>query len=267
MTKIYPGDPRQRTEAMAGRLPLSVAIITKDEERNIAGCLSSVSFADDIVVVDSGSTDKTVKIAEKLGARVFTEPWKGYGAQKNSAIEKCRHAWVLIIDADERVPEESVPAIVKAIGEDRAQAYSFKRKNYLHGKWMRHSGYWPDSQIRLVDKGRGAFRAAIHERWETDGSVSELDACIDHYGFSGYSDMLKTLNDYSTISAREMHASGRRAGPLSPIVHGVGMFIKIYLIKKGFLDGMDGLVTALTKAGGAFFKYAKLIELEKADKR
>src|SRR4030065_2675338 len=108
---------------------------------------------------------------------------------------------------------------------------------------MRLSGYWPDRQIRLVDKTRGAFRSAIHERWETGGRVADLDACIDHYGFSGYFDMLKTLNDYSTLSAKEMYASGRRAGPLSPIFHGLGMFIKIYLLKKGFLDGMDGLAT------------------------
>lgn len=252
---------------MAGKLQLSVAIITKDEEGNLPACLSSVAFADDIVVVDSGSADDTVKIAEGSGARVFTEEWKGYGAQKNSAIEKCRHGWVLIIDADERVPAGSVPAIEEAVGREGAAAFSFRRKNYLHGRWMRHSGYWPDRQIRLVDRGKGTFRSAIHERWETGGRVAELDACIDHYGFSSYSDMLKTLNDYSTLCAREMYASGRRAGPLSPVLHGAGMFIKIYLLKKGFLDGIDGLVTAVTKAGGAFFKYAKLIELEHADKK
>jgi len=252
---------------MKSKLPLSVAVITKDEEANIAACLSSVAFADDIVVVDSGSADGTVKIAEGFSCRVFVEEWKGYGAQKNSAIEKCRHRWVLIVDADERVPAESVPAIERAIGGEQAQAYSLKRKNYLHGRWMRRSGYWPDRQIRLVDRGKGTFRSAIHERWETVGRVAELDACIDHYGFSGYSDMLKTMNDYSTLCAKEMYASGRRAGPLAPALHGAGMFLKIYILKKGFLDGMDGLVTALTKAGGAFFKYAKLIELENADKK
>jgi glycosyltransferase involved in cell wall biosynthesis len=244
-------------------MPLSVAIITKDEEKRLPDCLRSVSFSDEIIVVDSGSSDKTVQIAEEFGCRVFIQDWKGYGAQKNSAIEKCRNEWVLLLDADERLSVGTAELIADILKAPSADAYTFKRKNYLHGRWIKHSGYWPDLQVRLVNRLRGSFHGAIHERWMTDGPVKELDACIEHYAFADYSDMLKTLNEYSTVIARELYMSGRRANSLSPVLHGTGMFFKIFVIEKGFLDGLDGLVTALTKAGGSFFKYAKLLELQR----
>jgi glycosyltransferase involved in cell wall biosynthesis len=248
------------------KILLSVAIITKDEEKRLPQCLKSVSFADDIVVVDSGSTDRTVVIAKEFGCRVFTEDWKGYGPQKNSAVDKCEHELVLLLDADERVPIEAKEVILKVLQKPEADAYSVKRKNYLHGRWLKHSGYWPDRHIRLVNKTKGSFQSVIHEQWVTNGRVQDLDVHIEHYAFSNYSDMLETLNNYSTIIARELFTSGKRATPLSPLYHGIGMFLKIYFLKWGILDGMDGLVTALTKAGGSFFKYAKLLELQRENK-
>lgn len=248
------------------KIPLSVAIITKNEEKNLSECLKSVSFADDIVVVDSGSTDRTVEIAKEFGCRVFIEDWKGYGPQKNSAVDKCKHEWVFLLDADERVPVETTEIILEVLRKPEADAYSIKRKNYLHGKWLKHSGYWPDRHIRIVHKTKGLFRSVIHEEWVTNGRVQELDAHIEHYAFLNYSDMLKTLNEYSTVIARELFDSGKRATLLSPPYHGIGMFLKIYFLKWGILDGMDGLVTALTKAGGSFFKYAKLLELQRENK-
>ncbi|HYA32028.1 MAG TPA: glycosyltransferase family 2 protein [Thermodesulfovibrionales bacterium] len=244
-------------------IPLSVAIITKDEEARLPDCLRSVSFADDIVVVDSGSTDMTVEIATESGCRIFVEDWKGYGPQKNSAIKKCRHPWVLLLDADERLSPGAQEEIAGVLKVPRSDAYTVKRKNYLHGKWLRHSGYWPDRQVRLVNRERGSFQGTIHETWVAHGSIENLDACIEHYAFSNYSDMLKTLDDYSTVIAGELYASGRQANFLSPLYHGTGMFFKIYLLELGMLDGMDGLVTALLKAGGSFFKYAKLLELQR----
>lgn len=248
------------------KIPLSVAIIVKNEEMNLPECLKSVSFADDIVVVDSGSADRTVEIATEYGCHVFIEEWKGYGPQKNSAAGKCRHEWVLFLDADERVAVETKGVILRVLEKPEADAYRLKRKNYLHGKWMKHSGYWPDRQVRLVNKTKGSFHSVVHEQWVTNGRVQDLDAHIEHHAFSNYSDMLETLNDYSTIIARELFASGKRATPLSPLYHGIGMFLKIYFLKWGILDGMDGLVTALTKAGGSFFKYAKLLELQRENK-
>ncbi len=245
---------------------LSVAVITKDEEKRLPDCLRSVSFADDIVVVDSGSSDRTVEVAKAFGCMVYIEDWKGYGPQKNSALEKCSNDWVLLLDADERVPAKTADLIMEMVKAPSADAYTFKRKNYLHGRWLQHSGYWPDRQIRLVNRRMGVFEAAIHERWTTKGRIEDLNAHIDHYAFSGYHDMLNTLNEYSSVIARELYRSGRRANVLSPVFHGAGMFFKIYFIEMGFLDGMDGFVTALTKAGGSFFKYAKLLELQREKK-
>ena len=245
------------------KTPLSVAIITKNEEKNLPECLKSVSFADDIVVVDLGSTDRTVEITKEFGCRVFIENWKGYGYQKNSAVDKCKHRWVLLLDADERIVIETRELIVKVLEKPKADAYRFKMKHYFHGKWLKHAGNWPDRHIRLADKTKGSFHGVIHEKWTTDGRVQDLDAHIEHYGFSNYSDMLKTLDEYSTTIAGELFASGRRAYPLSPLYHGIGMFFKIYMLEKGFLEGMDGLVIALVKAGGSFFKYAKLLELQR----
>ncbi len=251
---------------MAEKLSLSVAIITKNEETRLPGCLKSISLADDIVVVDSGSTDRTVETAKEFGCRVFVEDWKGYGPQKNSAIEKCKHEWVLLLDADERLAPGTREIIGGVLGNPQADAYAVKRKNYLHGRWLKHSGYWPDRQVRLVNRDRGSFLGTIHEKWTTNGPIEKLDACIEHYAFSGYSDMLKTLDEYSTVIAGELYASGRRANVLSAPCHGIGMFLKIYFLELGLLDGMDGLVTALLKAGGSFFKYAKLLELQREKK-
>jgi len=248
-------------------IELSAAIITKNEEQRLPDCLKSLSFVNEIIVVDSGSTDRTVEIAKAFGCRVYVEDWKGYGPQKNSAIEKCNDDWVLILDADERVTEETREVIIKTLKGPTADAYSFRRKNYLHGRWLRHSGYWPDRQVRLVNKNKGQFQGFIHEKWVTKGHIHGLDAHIEHYAFSHYSDMLKTLNEYSSVVALQLYNSGKRVHVLSPIYHGVGMFFKIYLIEKGFLDGMDGLVTAITKAGGSFFKYAKLLEIQNENKK
>lgn len=248
------------------KIPLSAAIITKDEESNILDCLKSVSFAGDIVVIDSGSTDRTVEIAKEFGCRVFVEDWKGYGPQKNSAVDKCRHEFVVLLDADERVPAETQEVIKKVLERPEAAAYRFRMKHFLHGNWIRHAGYWPDWHIRLVNKTEGSFLGAIHEKWVTRGRVRDLDAHIEHRGFSNYADMLTTLDEYSTVMAGELFAAGRRATPLTPLYHGLAAFFKIYLLQKGFLEGLDGLVIALTKAGGSFFKYAKLLELQRGEK-
>ncbi len=245
------------------RVPFSVAIITKNEEKRLPRCLDGVSFADDIVVVDAGSTDRTVEIAREFGCRVFVEEWKGFGPQKNSAIEKCRHEWILLLDADERVAAGTGNVIAKTLEDPSAAAYRLNMRHFFHGKWIRHCGYWPDPHTRLVNKNRGSFQGSIHEKWLTDGPVHDLNACIEHYGFSNYSDMLKTLDEYSTIISQELFAAGKRVNVFAPIHHGAGMFLKIYLLEMGLLDGIDGLVIALTKAGGSFFKYAKLLELQR----
>lgn len=246
------------------RTPLSVAIITKNEEKNLPDCLRSVSFADEIVVVDSRSTDRTVAIATDLGCRVYVEDWKGDGPQKNSAIDKCSHEWVLIIDADERIPEETKAGIRKLIDKDSgADAYSFPRKNYFHGRWIKHCGWWPDRIIRLVKKSKGRYRSITHGIWATSGTLSRTDLPIEHFSFSAYSDMLKIMEGRSTDMAKELFDTGRRVNAFTPFVHGLTMFIQVYFFKLGFLDGFDGFIIAITRAGGSFLKYAKLLELQR----
>ena len=246
---------------------LSVAIITKNEEKNITDCLKSVSFADDIVVVDSGSTDRTVEIAKQCGCRVFVEDWKGDGPQKNSAIDKCKNEWVLIVDADERIPDETKDEIRSLINRNNsADAYSFPRKNFFHGRWIRHCGWWPDRIIRLVNKNKGRFKSITHGIWVTNGILTKTHVPIEHFSFSCYSDMLNIMEGRSTDMAKELFDVGRKVNVFTPFVHGISMFIQVYIFKLGFLEGIDGFVIALTKAGGSFLKYAKLFELHRGNK-
>ena len=254
---------------MERKLPLSVAIITKDEEESLPACLQSVSFADDVVVVDSGSTDKTVEIAKRLGARVFIEEWKGYGPQKNMAVARCLHEWVLILDADERLSSGAKETIEKAISGNNAgaDAYSLQRKNFLNGRWIKRLGWWPDELVRLVRKDKGSFASLVHEKWTAQGGVSRLNAAIEHHPFTGYEEMLKKLNEYSGLAATELFRSGKRASSLTPFTHGAVSFAKMYFLKLGFLEGFDGFIIAATNAGGSFFKYAKLKELQDRDEK
>jgi glycosyltransferase involved in cell wall biosynthesis len=248
---------------MNNKIPISVAIITKNEEKNLPDCLRSVSFAADIVVVDSGSTDKTVEIAQDFGARVFTQEWKGDGPQKNSAVSKCKHNWVLIIDADERIPSETKSAIIDVLKNQSFDAYSFPRKNFFHGKWIKHCDWWPDETIRLVKKDSGEFKNITHGKWVTEGRIEKLNTPIEHYSFKTYSDMLRVLENRTNETAKELFNEGKRATLFTPFIHGSFMFFKIYILKRGFLNGFDGFVIALTRAVGVFFKYAKLLELQR----
>lgn len=254
---------------MERKLPLSVAIITKDEEESLPACLQSVSFSDDIVVVDSGSKDRTVEIAEKAGCRVFIEEWKGYGPQKNLAVSRCLNDWVLILDADEILAPGARSLFEKAIGkgDPGVTAYSVQRKNFLNGKWIKRLGWWPDDLVRLVKKDQGSFASVVHESWTTRGTTAPLNAVIEHHPFTGYQEMLKKLNEYSGLGAAELFRSGKKAGSLAPFTHGAAMFVKMYFLKLGFLEGFDGFIIAATNAGGSFFKYAKLKELRDRDEK
>ena len=245
------------------KLPLSVIIITKNEEERLPHCLKSVNFAEDIVVVDAGSQDRTIEIAKSFGCRVFIEKWKGYGPQKQSALEKTYYKWVLSLDADERIPPETAQIISQVIQAPKAQAYSFLRKNFFHGKWIKYCGWWPDRVIRLFEKGHGKFEGMVHETWVTEGKIIELNVPIEHYSYENYSQMLKKLDEYSSTRARELYDKGIRVNLLTPFLHGGWMFIRSYFLKLGFLNGLDGFVISFMNAGSSFFKYAKLLELQK----
>lgn len=246
---------------------ISAAIITRDEEKNLPHCVKSLSFADEIVVVDSGSTDRTVETAKNLGCRVFIENWKGYGPQKNSAIKKCKNEWVIVLDADESIPEDTRKKIIEFIEKPGYySALGFRRKNFLHNRWIRSCGWWPDRQARVLKKDSGSYDSIVHEKWVFNdplAKVKEIDEVIEHRPFDSYHEMLIKLNDYSKLNAIKLFEKNKRASILDPFTHGISMFFKSYILKKGFLDGMDGFIIALTAGGGSFFKYAKLLELQR----
>jgi len=179
------------------KIPVSVTIIAFNEEKRIGDCLESVrDFEEIVVVVDAKTIDRTAELCRKYGCRVFVEEWEGFGPQKQSAVEKCSKDWVLILDADERLPSETVAVIEKTLQNPDASNYSLKMRHFFHGRWIKFAGHWPDRHVRLVKKTGGSFQGMIHEKWITNGTFQELDAAIDHFGFSCYSDLLVTLNEY-----------------------------------------------------------------------
>jgi glycosyltransferase involved in cell wall biosynthesis len=246
------------------KVPLSVAIITKNEEIDLRDCLQSVSFAAEAVIVDCGSEDRTEDIARQFGARWFVEPWKGYGPQKNSALEKCSHDWVLMLDADERVPRETALKIAELFsGKQTADGYSFRRKNFFHAKWIRSTDWWPDEVVRLFRKNKCRFVGLTHEQLVVNGTTVKLPCCIEHFSYRSYSEIFRKLDEYSTELAEQMHSAGKRAGPEDAFLHGFWMFFRNYLLRLGLMAGFDGFVISFSKGVGTFLKYAKLYELRK----
>jgi len=254
-------DPRGTPSGDGPRL--SVIVITRNEESHIGDCLDSVAFADEIVVLDSGSTDRTRDIARARGARVeVSVDWPGFGPQKNRALDLATGDWVLSIDADERVPPELAQAIQRAIAAPEADAYRIARLSNFCGRWIRHSGWWPDYVLRLFRRGAGRFSdAAVHERVETAGRVGTLPGHFLHYPYASLEAFIDKINRYSTEAARAAHARGRRTGILGPFGHGAWTFVRHYVLRRGFLDGWQGLLLAGMAATGSFYRYAKLYRL------
>ncbi|MBW1767533.1 MAG: glycosyltransferase family 2 protein [Deltaproteobacteria bacterium] len=248
---------------MTSQKMLSIAIITKNEETRLPDCLKSVSFSDEVLVVDSGSSDKTVEVAKSFGARVLIEEWRGFSGQKQFAVDQCRHDWVLILDADERIPEESAITIRQemARNDPEISAYSFRRKNYLHGRWIKHCGWWPDRILRLVHRKKGGFNGRpVHETWIAAGKEKALDAFIEHISFRNYSELVAKMENYSNLASKELFEKNAQVNVITPILHGLWMFIKTYFLELGVLDRFDGLLISTMNAGGSFLKYAKLRE-------
>lgn len=246
------------------KIPLSVAIITKNEEENLRPCLQSVAFAGQIVVVDSGSTDATLAIAAEFGCEIYKEAWLGFGPQKQLAIDKCREPWVLVLDADERIPQETAEVLRTVITDSgiKEAGFSFPRKNYFQGRWIRHAGWWPDRIIRLFRKESGRMTtAAVHEAVEVRGLVGDLDVPLEHFTESSLSKVLQKIDKYSTLGAEEAFKEGRRSSTGGAFLRSFFTFFQDYFLRGGIMDGMPGLTLAVTDSVNKFFKYAKLSEL------
>jgi glycosyltransferase involved in cell wall biosynthesis len=245
-------------------MKLSVIIITKNETENIRACLDSVSFANEWIIVDSGSTDGTVEIARAAGATVIqTSDWPGFGPQKNRALDAAQGEWVLSIDADERITAESRAEILAAIARDDHVAYALPRLSSFCGYFIRHSGWYPDYIVRLFRCDKARFSdSLVHESvLVRGGATGRLRSHIVHYSYLDDESVLRKLNQYSTLGAQQAYAAGKRSGLGDAIVHGLSAFLRSYVFKRGFLDGGAGLMVAISAAESSYHKYLKLMLL------
>ena len=239
---------------------LSVIVITKNEAHNIGDCLASVSFSDECIVVDSGSTDDTASLAREKGAKVEIFPdWPGFGAQKNRALALATGDWVLSVDADERVTSELRAEIEATIASASFDAYSFPRLSSYCGQTMRHSGWYPDRVTRLFKRGVARFSDdLVHEKLLTSGPVGKLRCAIAHESYRNLEDVLTKTNRYSSAGAAGLHRRGKPSSLGIALGHGAWAFIRTYFLRLGLLDGKLGFVLAVSIAEETYYRYLKL---------
>ena len=239
---------------------LSVIIIAKNEEQKLPRCLESVAFADEVIVLDGGSTDRTVEVAQAEGSRVEVfATWNGFGPQKNRVLAMATGDWVLSLDADEEVTPALAAEIRETLRQPVFDCYAIPRLSEFCGRFLRHSGWYPDYVARLFEKGTASFSEdLVHERLVTRGPVGRLKQSLIHRGYRGASDTLQKIDRYSTAWAEQALAAGRRAGFAAAPLHGLTAFMKTYIFRLGFLDGAAGLAVAVSSAEVAYYKYFKL---------
>ncbi len=248
---------------------LSVIVITHNEENNIVECLQSVSWAKEIIVVDSQSTDQTVYLAKQYTDKVFVQEWLGYAGAKNFALDNVTSEWILWVDADERVTEELVIEIKNIVcgTADINTGYEVARRAYFLGKWIKHNGWYPGYVVRLFKRKKVRFDdSRVHEKISIDGTIGRLKHDLLHYTDDTLYHYLEKFNRYTTLAAEDMKQAGKRFSLYDIIVRPPFLFFKMYILRRGFLDGMHGLILAMLSASYVFVKYAKLWELETVKK-
>lgn len=245
---------------------LSVVIITYNEEPNIRRCLESVEgLGDEILVVDSGSLDNTADIARSMGATIIEQPFLGYIEQKNFATAKAKNNWVLSLDADEALTPELKAAILAIFPEPKAHGYTMNRFNNYCGTWVRHSGWYPDMKLRLYDRRKGAWTGVNpHDRYrmKLGSTTHHLKGDLLHYSYTSISDHLKQIDRFSHIAALSMHNKGQRSSIAKILYKPLARFLRHYLFKAGFLDGLTGFIIAINGAYAVFMKYLRLYYLQ-----
>src|SRR2546425_734905 len=249
--------------------------ITKNEEANIRACLESLKWVDELIVVDAESTDRTAKLAKAYTPKVFVRAWSGYGPQKNFAMAQATADWILIVDADERVSNELREEVLNLLrilppplegggwGEgENPVAYRIPRRNFYYGKWIRGAGQYPDRQLRLIRRGQGRYNdLPIHEHLQVKGRISDLQGHLDHHSYPTVLSHELKVGWYSTLSAQERTNAGyARVSPLNLLFNPLWAFIKIYLMRGGYRDGMHGFLFSAFSAAHVLLKYAKLWE-------
>lgn len=245
-------------------MSLSVVIVTLNEEANLARTLPSIAWADEIIVVDSGSTDRTREVAESFGAKFFVETWKGFAAQKNSALAKATGEWILSLDADEEVEPALADEIRTVLAANPSVAgFWIPRKNFFLGRWIRHGGFYPDPKLRLFRRDAGAFEdRAVHEDIRIDGSTASLKNNLLHHAYPTLENYIEHMNRYSSLGARMAVEKRPRAFSIVDIVARPKLtFLYNYFLRLGFLDGREGLLLHLYHATYVSWKYAKAWEI------
>lgn len=248
----------------APRPPLSAVIITRNAARHLGACLESLAFADEVVVVDCGSTDGTQALAAERGARVVDKAWLGYGRQKQFAVEQARHDWVLCVDADERVSPELAASIAEALAAPVSTVYRMPRRNRFLERWLSHGEGYPDWSPRLFNR--------LHARWSEDlvhekvlyaVTPGTLRGDLMHDSYEDMAIYLERQNRYTTLAARQLFEAGQRAGVLHLVLSPLVRFVKFYFFRLGFLDGLPGLLHISIGCMNSYLKYAKLIEMHR----
>lgn len=242
---------------------LSVVIIAKNEARHIEACLQSLLWADEIVVVDSGSTDETVDIAKRYTNHVYVKPWLGFGLQKQMAVDLASNDWIFNIDCDERVTLGLADEIrMILVSATPAAAYSVPRRTFIGKKEIKHCGWYPDRTVRLFQRSKSQYsESMVHERVDVNGEIAQCKGHLLHFSFSGIASMLVKTNFYSDLSAKQMFESGRVCTVFDLFIRPLAAFIKTYIIRAGIFDGVEGMTVSITTALLTYTKYAKLREL------
>lgn len=240
-------------------MTLSVILIARNEAANIRACLESVAFADEIIVVDSGSRDDTVTIARAMGAKVYEHDWPGFGPQKNRALTYATGDWIFSIDADERVTPQLRAELEQAMREAQAEGYYCPRLSQFCGTFIHHSGWYPDYVLRLFKRGKGHFSdSLVHENVQLAGRSAKLKLPLLHYSYRDRADIERKVADYSDAAARQMHAAGKRTGPLRAGFSAGWAFLRTWVFRLGVLDGCAGWGIAVMNARTTWLKYRKL---------
>jgi len=247
------------------RQPLSVVVITKNAATQLGACLASASFADEMLVVDSGSDDGTAELAAQRGARVIQKKeWLGFGAQKQFAVEAAQHDWVLCLDADERVSETLRASTVAVLAAPAAHAYTMRRCNRFMGRWLRHGEVYPDWSLRLFDRRHARWSGdPVHEQVLTDAPAARIEGDLLHDSAETLGGYLDKQNRYTSLQAEVLFKAGKRAGVAQLLLSPALRFVKFYLLRLGFLDGSAGLVHIAIGCCNSFHKYAKLMALQR----
>ena len=236
---------------------ISVIVITKNEQASIGRCLESVNWASEIIVLDSGSTDDTVNICREYTAHVYQTDWPGFGAQKNRALDQATGDWVLSLDADEWVTQASRTEIERVVAQPGdAAAFRLPRLSSFCGRFMRHSGWWPDHVVRLFRRSAARFSDdAVHERVIVDGKIGTLQEPLMHETFVDLDELLEKMNSYSKLSAQDMQRAGKRTGLPMAVARAAWAFVRTYFLRGGFLDGREGFMLAVATAEGTYYRY------------